>query len=103
MSGCGGGGGSSMLSGSVKSWNDEKGFGFIVPDAGGDDVFVHRTALNDGMTLVQGSQVQYETTWNAQKNKNQASKVLGATGERKGGGKGGGGGDWGGKGGGGDW
>jgi uncharacterized membrane protein YsdA (DUF1294 family)/cold shock CspA family protein len=35
------------LNGSIKSWNDERGFGFIVPADGGPDVFVHVTALND--------------------------------------------------------
>lgn len=36
-------------------------------NGGGDDIFVHRSSLVDGGILVQGSPVQFEVTWNAQK------------------------------------
>jgi len=44
------------------SWYDEgKGFGFVTPDSGGDDVFVHARALGDGLTsLFEGDRVAYE-------------------------------------------
>jgi CspA family cold shock protein len=44
------------------SWYDEgKGFGFVTPDAGGGDVFVHVRALTDGLTgLSEGDRVSYE-------------------------------------------
>ena len=44
------------------AWYDEgKGFGFLTPDAGGEDVFVHARALTDGLTwLVEGDRVQFD-------------------------------------------
>jgi CspA family cold shock protein len=51
-----------MATGTVKWFNDAKGFGFIEPDAGGSDVFAHFSAIEmDGFrTLKQGSKVQFE-------------------------------------------
>jgi CspA family cold shock protein len=53
----------SMITGTVKFYNDQKGFGFIAPDGGGNDVFVHATALERaGMrSLSQGQKVAFET------------------------------------------
>ena len=50
------------VAGSVKWFNDEKGFGFIAPDEGGKDVFVHITALREaGLENLQDDQkVSYE-------------------------------------------
>ena len=52
-----------MPTGTVKWFNDEKGFGFITPDDGSKDVFVHQTAIvSEGFrSLSEGSQVEYET------------------------------------------
>ncbi|MEQ8556883.1 MAG: cold-shock protein [Henriciella sp.] len=52
-----------MNSGTVKFYNDQKGFGFIAPDDGGNDVFVHATALErSGMTaLREGQKVSFDT------------------------------------------
>lgn len=52
-----------MNRGTVKFYNDQKGFGFITPDDGGKDVFVHATALERaGMSaLREGQKVAYDT------------------------------------------
>lgn len=47
--------------GTVSWYNEGKGFGFVTPDSGGDDVFVHARALGEGMTsLSEGDRVAYE-------------------------------------------
>ncbi len=53
-----------MATGTVKWFNDAKGFGFIEPDGGGADVFAHFSAIAmDGFkTLKQGARVTYEVT-----------------------------------------
>ena len=51
-----------MQSGTVKWFNDVKGFGFIEPDGGGTDIFAHFSAITmEGFkTLKQGSKVKFE-------------------------------------------
>lgn len=52
-----------MDTGTVKFYNDQKGYGFIAPDSGGKDVFVHATALERaGMQgLSEGQKVSFDT------------------------------------------
>ena len=52
----------SKATGTVKWFNEEKGFGFITPDNGGSDVFVHFRAIQgDGFkTLQEGQQVSFD-------------------------------------------
>jgi len=51
-----------MINGSVKWSNSEKGFGFIVPDDGGSDVFVHYSEIQGGefRNLEENQKVTYE-------------------------------------------
>jgi cold shock protein len=53
-----------MPRGTVKWFNEEKGYGFITPDEGGDDLFVHYSAIvGEGFrTLEEGARVSYEAT-----------------------------------------
>ena len=52
-----------METGTVKFYNDQKGFGFIAPDNGGKDVFVHATALERAglQSLAEGQKVTFDT------------------------------------------
>jgi cold shock protein len=53
-----------MPQGTVKWFSEEKGFGFISPEDGGEDLFVHRTGIAGGgfTTLDEGEKVTYEVT-----------------------------------------
>jgi len=52
------------LEGTVKWFSQEKGYGFIIPDDGGEDLFVHHTGIvSEGFkTLDEGDKVSYEVT-----------------------------------------
>ena len=53
-----------MATGTVKWFNDAKGYGFLTPDGGGKDVFVHHTSIQmEGFrSLAEGQKVEFEIT-----------------------------------------
>jgi len=64
-----------MATGTVKWFNDAKGFGFVTPDDGGEDLFAHFSAINMSgfKTLKEGQKVSFDIT-QGQKGK-QASNI----------------------------
>lgn len=67
---------SGPMTGVVRAWYEERGFGFIAPDNGSQDVFIHRKQLVEGQTLHQGARVQFElSTSNSSSGKPAASRV----------------------------
>lgn len=69
-----------MLQGTVKFYNDHKGYGFIQPDNGGKDVFVHASALERaGMRgLVEGQKVSFEIETDRRTGKQSAGNLQAA-------------------------
>jgi CspA family cold shock protein len=69
-----------MATGTVKWFNSQKGFGFIVPDEGGADVFVHITAVEQAglRGLDEGQKVSYEIQVDEKRGKSSATNIKAA-------------------------
>ena len=64
-----------MATGTVKFFNEDKGFGFITPENGGTDIFVHVSALQRGGSLREGQQVSYDVGQDRKTGKSKAENV----------------------------
>ena len=66
-----------MITGSVKFYNSQRGFGFIAPDNGQQDVFVHATALERAgiFDLREGQKVKFETQVDPRNGKTAVSTI----------------------------
>ncbi|RWX81470.1 cold-shock protein [Neorhizobium lilium] len=64
-----------MATGTVKFFNDDKGFGFITPENGGQDVFVHVSSLQRGSSLREGDKVSFELGQDRKTGKSKAENV----------------------------
>lgn len=67
--------GLNMATGTVKFFAQDKGFGFITPDNGGPDVFVHISAVGFGGSLQDGQKVSYEVGQDRKTGKSKAENV----------------------------
>merc|ERR1712046_247152 len=54
-----------------------RGFGFITPDGGGEDVFCHVTAIKDGNAFANGARLEYRLSYDSTKQKYRAESVTG--------------------------
>ena len=66
-----------MKTGTVKFYNSQKGYGFISPDDGGKDVFVHATALERAglRGLVEGQKISFDVEVDRRSGKDAASNL----------------------------
>jgi cold shock protein len=69
-----------MTKGTVKFYNEQKGFGFIEPEDGGKDVFVHATALERAgiSRLVEGQKVSFDTELDSRSGKTAVASIKAA-------------------------
>ena len=83
----GGGGGASgeKQTGVAIRWQGQRGFGFIKPDDGGEDLFCHVSAIEDGNCLVEGAKVSFVKGQDERSGRDRAQNVTGGSTEEPGG------------------
>ncbi|WP_375791421.1 cold-shock protein (plasmid) [Bradyrhizobium sp. vgs-9] len=66
-----------MATGTVKWFSDQKGFGFIAPDDGGNDIFVHIGAVERAglSSLAEGQKISYEIKFDPKRCKSSAENL----------------------------
>ena len=74
------------IGGVALRWNAEKGFGFIRPLDGGEDLFCHAYSIDDGSALGEGFHVSFVRKYDGARGKTHADQVSGGVGPRPGGG-----------------
>ena len=78
------------VTGVALRWQGQRGFGFIKPDDGGEDLFCHVSAIEDGNCLVEGAKVSFLKGQDERSGRDRAQNVTGGTTEDASGGGGGG-------------
>ena len=74
------------LTGTIKKFMEDKGFGFITPDDGSEDVFIHIKQCSGTTSLEVGAAVTYDSDWNARNGKMQGKNCTMVGGDGGGGG-----------------
>jgi CspA family cold shock protein len=64
-----------MAQGRIKHYREDKGFGFIQPDAGGEDIFFHISSMRSGAMPQQGVSVNFELGVDRKTGRSRAEKV----------------------------
>lgn len=64
-----------MTTGTCTGWKEERGFGFVRPDEGGADIFVHRRNIANALWLREGQRVTFEVVNDGRSGKSRADNV----------------------------
>jgi cold shock protein len=64
-----------MRAGKIRFWNDDRGYGFIMPDDGGTDMFVHISNVRSGSKLAKDDRVTFQDGVSERTGKSQAERV----------------------------
>eukprot|EP00931_Biecheleriopsis_adriatica_P035328 TRINITY_DN20329_c0_g1_i1.p1 TRINITY_DN20329_c0_g1~~TRINITY_DN20329_c0_g1_i1.p1 ORF type:complete len:524 (-),score=199.95 TRINITY_DN20329_c0_g1_i1:14-1585(-) len=64
-----------VATGVLSRWNEDRGFGFIAPDDGSKDIFVHRSSVLEGLRPSPGVLVSFQRRWNEDRRQDQAVEV----------------------------